>query len=205
MADTKLTNLIQNIGNTDIYIIDQILKGRLINVRSMLDAGCGTGRNLKWFLNQPDLEITALDPDPGNLEFMRKQVLGDGMHPLFIESTIEDAELEPAHYDFIICNAVLHFARNKSHFESMLNALWNSLAPSGILFIRTASNIGIESLVSLKEDGVYHLPDGSDRYLVTHDQLIEYSKRLNGKLLDPIKTTNVQNLRCMTTWILAKL
>ena len=34
--------------------------------------------------------------------------------------------------------------------------------------------------------------------------LIDWSARLGGILIEPIKTTNVQNQRCMTTWCLEK-
>jgi hypothetical protein len=34
--------------------------------------------------------------------------------------------------------------------------------------------------------------------------LLETTERLGGTLIDPIKTTNVQNLRCMTTWCVQK-
>ena len=50
----------------------------------------------------------------------------------------------------------------------------------------------------------HRLPDGSDRFLVDEAMLLEATERLGGRLLDPLKTTNVQNLRCMTTWVLEK-
>lgn len=38
------------IGDTDIYLLDQIMKGRYNANDKILDAGCGNGRNLHWFL-----------------------------------------------------------------------------------------------------------------------------------------------------------
>jgi len=48
------------------------------------------------------------------------------------------------------------------------------------------------------------LPDGSDRYLVDEALLVKLTKELGGQLIDPLKTTVVQNQRCMTTWVIQK-
>ena len=45
------------------------------------------------------------------------------------------------------------------------------------------------------------LPDG---YLVDEALLLELTQRLCGELLAPLKTTIVQDQRCMTTWVLRK-
>ena len=86
----------------------------------------------------------------------------------------------------------------------MLNGIWDNLVKDGILFIRLASDIGIENFVTPIENGNYNLPDGTTRYLVTEKMLLEYTSKLNATLVEPIKTTNVQSLRSMTTWILKK-
>jgi len=48
------------------------------------------------------------------------------------------------------------------------------------------------------------LPDGSQRYLVNEQLLMALTEELGGDLLDPLKTTIVQNQRSMTTWIVRK-
>ena len=50
----------------------------------------------------------------------------------------------------------------------------------------------------------YWLPDGSERYLVDEALLMELTEEIGGVLLDPIKTTVVQNQRAMTTWVMSK-
>jgi hypothetical protein len=50
----------------------------------------------------------------------------------------------------------------------------------------------------------FHLPDGSDRYLPDEAMLLDRTQRLGGQLLDPLKTTIVQNQRSMTTWVVRK-
>ena len=105
--------------------------------------------------------------------------------------------------DAIVCSAVLHFARDRAHFARMVDEMWRVLAPGGLFFARLASSIGIEPLVAAAV-GRVRLPDGSDRFVVDEQLLIETTDNLRGTLLDPIKTTNVQNLRCMTTWVIQK-
>ena len=39
----------RELGEIDIYLFDQLLKGRFDGRRRMLDAGCGHGRNLVYF------------------------------------------------------------------------------------------------------------------------------------------------------------
>ena len=43
-------NIREEFGDIDIYLFDQLLKGRLDASMSLLDAGCGGGRNLYYFL-----------------------------------------------------------------------------------------------------------------------------------------------------------
>jgi len=50
----------------------------------------------------------------------------------------------------------------------------------------------------------FRLPDGSERYLVDEEFLMDLTEELGGKLADPLKTTVVQNQRCMTTWVVRR-
>ncbi len=99
---------------------------------------------------------------------------------------------------------MLHFARDDTHFQQMIAEMWRVLHPGGVFFARLGSTVGIEHLVRPLSPGRYAVPDGSTRYLVSLENLLQMTSDLNGQLLDPIKTVNVQNLRCMTTWVMAK-
>jgi hypothetical protein len=48
------------------------------------------------------------------------------------------------------------------------------------------------------------LPDGSERFVVDEATLLTWTSTLGGRLGDPLKTTNVQQMRCMTTWVMEK-
>lgn len=200
-------NLQQLYGNIDIYLFDQLLKGRFDNCRNILDAGCGGGRNLVYFL-QNGFEVYGIDPNPNAIQAVKElaKTLAPGMAANnFKVAAAEDLPFDDNSFDLVISSAVLHFAANKDHFEAMLRSMWRVLKPGGYLFTRLASDIGIETLVQSTGNGRYLLPDGSERFLVNQQMLLDQTRELNGQLFEPIKTTNVQNLRCMTTWCLQKM
>ena len=187
--------------NTDLYLIDQILKGRFDHTKRVLDVGCGTGRNLPYFLHG-DFEVFGIDSDEKQInELIHNKQVNRANFKVARADNIPFNNLE---FDLIICNALLHFANDKEHFERMLQSMWNRLEQGGILFMRLASNIGIEPLIEPMGNGKYALPDGTIRYLVDQNELLKYTENMNATLVEKIKTTNVQDMRCMTTWILKK-
>jgi tellurite methyltransferase len=103
----------------------------------------------------------------------------------------------------VICSAVLHFARDESHFDAMVRECWRVLRPGGLFFARLATSIGIAHLLPAPK-GRMRLPDGSDRFVVDEAKLLELTAGVAGTLVDPLKTTNVQNQRAMTTWVMEK-
>lgn len=199
-------NLKQLYGNIDIYLFDQLLKGRFDDCRRIIDIGSGGGRNLHYFLKN-GYEVYGIDPNAAAIESTKQlaALLAPG-HPSgnFIVATAENLPFETASFDLAICSAVLHFADSHAHFDAMLRSIWHILKPGGYFFARIASDIGIEELVTPLGDGIYLLPDGTNRYLVNEEILLDYTTTLGAELFEPIKTTNVQNLRCMTTWCLRK-
>ncbi|MDR5726980.1 MAG: methyltransferase domain-containing protein, partial [Terriglobia bacterium] len=116
---------------------------------------------------------------------------------------VERMSFEDACADVVICNTVLHFARDDAHFESMVRELFRVLKPGGLFFSRLGSTMGMESRIELVQGRRYKSPDGSERYLVDEALLDAYTRRL-GELADPLKTTIVHNLRSMTTWVVRK-
>jgi tellurite methyltransferase len=201
-----MANLQQLYGNIDIYLFDQLLKGTYNHCEKILDVGCGSGRNLVYFL-QNGYDVYGVDPNLIAVNTVKElsQTLSPHHRPQnFKAASAEDLPFDDNYFDLVISSAVLHFADSPAHFENMLRSMWRVLKPGGYFFARLASNIGIEALVHHLGNGRYLLPDGSERYLVNQQQLFNYSQSLNGRLHEPIKTTNVQNLRCMSTWCLQK-
>ena len=206
VAPLPSTQLREEFGEIDIYLFDQLLRGRLDGVRAVLDAGCGTGRNLVHLL-RAGFDCHAVDRDPRSVARVRE--LAARLAPGAGEERFQVAEVDAlpfadASMDAVISSAVLHFAEGPEHFDRMLNEMWRVLRPGGLLFARLASSIGIESRVRPVGNGRYRIPDGSERFLVDQAGLLTRTEALGGVLLDPIKTTIVQDLRAMTTWCLRK-
>jgi tellurite methyltransferase len=196
----------QAYGNMDIYLFDQLLKGRYDGCQKIIDVGCGGGRNLFYFLQQ-GYEVFGVDPNPQAIAAVKQlsaTLAPNNPQQNFNISTAEDLPYPDGCFDLVISSAVLHFAHDEKHFEAMLHSMFRVLKPGGYFFARLASNIGIETLVKPIGNNRYLLPDGSERYLVNQQTLLNYTSMF-GKLYEPIKTTNVQNLRCMTTWCVQKM
>jgi SAM-dependent methyltransferase len=194
-------------GAIDVYLFDQILRGRITARDRILDAGCGMGRNLVFFLRQ-GYDVYGLDADPDAIAETRSLAAtlatGLGADRFRVES-VAASTFADAFATVVISSAVLHFARNAGEFEQMLAGTWRLVAPGGLLFCRLASTIGMEDRVRpIGPAGRYRLPDGTDRYLVDETQLMDLTDRLGGALLDPIKTSVVQNQRSMSTWVVRK-
>jgi tellurite methyltransferase len=194
----------EQFGQIDIYVFDQILRGNIGAGMRVLDAGCGYGRNLVHLLRE-GCEVYALDGDPEGVEHVRRlaESLGAGLPDAnFRVGAIERMPFADGLADVVICNSVLHFARDEDHFRAMLGELWRVLRPGGLLFCRLGSRIGMD--FERLGGNVYRVGDGSAWYLVDEEMLLELTEELNGVMVDPLKTTVVQDYRCMTTWVLRK-
>jgi len=201
-----MTNPREMFGEIDIYLFDQILKERFDKTMNILDAGCGGGRNLLYFL-RAGFHVFGIDENPESIEqvkILAKTIAPNLALENFQTASIEKIPFPDESFEAVISSAVLHFAANEDHFDKMLAEMWRVLKPEGLFFARTASSIGIENLINPLGSGRYLLPDGSERFLVEQELLIMKTNQLGGFWLEPLKTTNVQNLRSMTTWVLRK-
>jgi SAM-dependent methyltransferase len=201
-----MADLQAQFGQIDIYLFDQLLRGRVRPGARILDAGCGEGRNLVYLL-RAGYEVYGVDTDARAIESVR--ALAGVLAPRlpasnFRAEPIEEMSFESGCVDVVISSAVLHFARDAAQFEAMLLGSWRVLRQGGVFFCRLASSIGIESRVTPVAGGRFTLPDGSERYLVDEAGLLRATAALGGELIDPLKTTLVRDQRSMTTWVLRK-
>lgn len=193
-------------GNIDIYLFDQLLRGRIVPGMRVLDAGCGGGRNLVYLLRE-GFDVHAVDDDPHAVRYVREMAaaLAPSVDPAQIRcEAVERMAWPDGWFDVVVSNAVLHFARDDAQFEAMVREMWRVLRPGGLLFARLASSIGMTLPLVPLGDRRYVLPDGSERYVVDEAQLVALTEELGGTLLDPLKTTVVQGQRCMTTWVIER-
>lgn len=198
--------LVAVFGRIDIYLFDQLHRGLITPDMRVLDAGCGGGRNSEYLM-RCGADVWGVDADP--LEIERVRELGREVAPALPQSNFSVARLSelphPTEYfDAVICSAVLHFSESSADFEAGVAEMWRVLRPDGVFFARLASTIGIEDRVVPLRDRWHSLPDGSDRFLVDEDYLTDVAARLGAVQIDPLKTTVVQNMRAMTTWVLRK-
>jgi len=199
-------NLQEWFGAIDIYLFDQLLKGRIVPGMRVLDAGCGPGRNLVYLLRS-GFEVFGVDESSAAIEQTRRLAAALAPHlpqDNFRIEPVERMSFGEAGFDVVLSSAVLHFASDEVQWMAMVKEMWRVLKPGGIFFARLASSIGIEDQVRAIADGRYHLPDGSQRFLVDEAMLLSVTAALGGEFIEPIKTTVVQNMRAMTTWCLKK-
>ena len=206
MTNILVGDLHEQFGDIDIYLFDQLLRGRIAAGMRVLDMGCGAGRNLVHLLRS-GFEVFGVDADPAAIRSV--QSLASRLAPLLPSANFRVAPVEAdtfpeAFADVVISSAVLHFARDDAEFTAMLRGTWRVLRPGGLFFCRLASSIGMEQQVRPIAGRRHRLPDGSDRYLVDAELLTALTQEMGGRLLDPLKTTVVQDQRCMTTWVVRK-
>lgn len=199
-------DLQEQFGSIDIYLFDQLLKGRLTSEMRVLDAGCGGGRNLIYFFRN-GFDVSGVDQSSEAIAQIRSLAAGLAPHlrtDNFRVAAIEHMPFGDDSFDVVISSAVLHFARDEAHWHAMVREMWRVLKPGGIFFARLASTIGMEGKIKQIEERRYHLPDGSDRFLVDEQMLHDTTESLGGEWIEPLKTVVVQNMRSMSNWCLRK-
>jgi len=201
-------SLEQQFGAIDIYLFDQLLRGRITLRDRVFDAGCGWGRNLIYLLRS-GFDVSGVDADPDAIEEVRslaRQLAPSLSAQNFRAEALDRMTFPDACATVVISSAVLHFANDDAQFDAMLQGSWRILASGGMFFCRLASSIGLEDRIRPLAAGSRRslLPDGTQRYLVDEPLLMKYTQQLGGQLLDPIKTTVVQDQRSMTTWVVRK-
>ena len=159
------------------------------------------------YLLRTGFEVFGTDANPDAVEAVRR--LAAELAPQlpaenFRVESVERMTFADGFADVVLSSAVLHFARDADQFDAMVREMWRVLTPGGMVFCRLASSIGMEHRVKPLGGGRFVLPDGSERFLANETMLMDLTSRLGGRLLDPLKTTVVQNQRCMTTWIVRK-
>lgn len=195
----------EEFGDIDVYLFDQLLRGRVVNGMKVLDAGCGAGRNLV-FLMRAGFDVWGVDESPDAIARVRR--LARTIAPRldaerFRVEPVEAMSLADGSMDVVISSAVLHFARDDEHWHAMVREMWRVLAPGGMLFARLATTVGQTRLEPLGA-GRYVMPDCDTRFLVSHERLIDVTAVLGGLLLDPLKSTVVHEQRSMGTWVVRK-
>jgi SAM-dependent methyltransferase len=203
---TSRLNLNEWFGSIDIYLFDQLLKGRLVPGMRLLDAGCGNGRNLNYFFKS-GFDVYGADQSAELIDQVQALAasLAANLSPKnFRVEPVDSMSFGDDDFDVVVSSAVLHFSRDEDHWYRMVREMWRVLKPGGIFFARLASTIGIENQVEHLEGRRYRLPDRSIRFLVDAQMLTTATESLAGEWLEPLKTVVVQDARSMSNWIVRK-
>lgn len=179
------------LAGADIYLIDQILRGRIGSGMSALDVGCGGGRNLPALL-AAGCAITAIDADAQAVAAART-LFGGRLDDRILVCDLERMPFAPGGFDVVIVNAVLHFAPDAAAFARWAEACWLQLAPGGLFLARLSTRIGLPDV----------RPAGF-RHLASEAELMACERRWMASRADPLKTTLVETTRTMTTWALTR-
>jgi ubiquinone/menaquinone biosynthesis C-methylase UbiE len=206
MFHLPITSLKTQFGDIDIYLFDQLLKGRIQKGMKLLDAGCGGGRNLHYLL-QTGIQVYGVDVAEeaiSEVQRMAAELAPTLPASNFVVADLEALPFEEEKFDVILCSAVLHFARSEAHFKTMVQELWRVLAPGGMLFCRFSTTIGLEGRLQHVDGRFYHMAHGPVWFLADEKLIIEQEKQLGAERLEPLKTVLVEQDRAMTTWVLRK-
>jgi SAM-dependent methyltransferase len=204
----NISELNKILGNIDIYLLDQILKGRFDKEMKILDAGCGEGRNTHYFIRE-SFQIYGVDYNPIAIQMAR--IYAQTINPefdtqRFQTSPVEDMFFHKEAFDAVISSAVMHFAKNKEHFVRMWEEMMRVLKPGGIFYLRCCTAMGgIEQESVATEDGLFQLPDGSTRFLLSEALLEKLMERHQLAFLEDPRTVLVHHKRTMGTFVMEKL
>ena len=117
MNKASIKDLNHLLGDIDIYLLDQILKDRFKPHFKILDAGCGEGRNLVYFV-RTGYQVYGIDKNENSLQMLKhliNTINKEYLRGRFIVGNVSEMPYKSHEFDAIISSAVLHFAENKSN------------------------------------------------------------------------------------------
>ena len=186
----QLPDTWSSLKGADIYLLDLVLRGTIRPDASVLDIGCGSGRNLP-FLAHAGSTITAVDADAtavASCSHLLSQV--PGTHTCQV-AKLPNLGLDK-YFEVVICIAVLHFAPDQATFHQWADACWQRLLPGGVFLARLSTRIALPEVSA-------HFT-----YRPTLDDIVSCEQRWRATRIDPLKTTLVEEKRVMSTWTLSK-
>ena len=203
----EINELNRLLGNVDIYLLDQMLKGRFSKEMKILDAGCGEGRNAVYFI-QKDYQIFGIDPNEAAVQYCRylaKSLNSSFDIHRFLEGRLEDIPFHAGAFDAVICSAVLHFAESVDNFWQMILEIHRVLKPGGVFWFRMTTAFG--RVLDQSQDlgnGKYALPDGSERFLFL-PEYVDKLELIGFRFLEPMKTVLIPRQREMGVMVMEKI
>lgn len=202
-----LSDLEDTFGKVDIYLFDQLLKGRIVEGMKVLDAGCGSGRNVQYLM-QAGVTVYGADAAAEAIQEVRwlaQRVAPELPAENFTVADLTQLPFPDKHFDAVICSAVLHFSQDEQHFSQMVQEMWRVLKPGGMFFCRLSTTIGMAGKLLQVQARQYQMAHGPVWFLADEDLIRSITASLGAAWLEPLKTVLVEQERSMTTWVLQKI
>src|ERR1700734_2728887 len=117
---SQMHDLQHEFGQIDIYLFDQLLRGRITPGMRVVDAGWGHARNLVYLLRGP-FDVFGADADARAIAAVRQLAVAlapDLPADNFRVEPLEAMSFPDAFANLVISSAVLHFARDDPHFDA---------------------------------------------------------------------------------------
>jgi 2-polyprenyl-3-methyl-5-hydroxy-6-metoxy-1,4-benzoquinol methylase len=196
--DVKMLN--SALGNADLILVDQILKNRFHKQMRILDAGCGEGRNMVYFIKN-DFRIYGIDAnaDAVKLAKLYCRSLSNTFEVENIQNfTIEQNPFPDHFFDAIICLNVLHSAKNQNDFFLWFEQLIRMLHSGGFLLLSLQSQIGVSQNHQQDDPDDRNNMRNENFYLLTENVLQEILKLDYLKTIENTKTILIDNKKSHT-------
>lgn len=195
-----IQELNRELGNVDLFLLDQILKGRFEKSERVLEAGCGEGRNLTYFIRN-DYDVWGIDNNPLALKMLR--MTGRSLHKnfdpeKFIATDITELPFPPQSFDAIICLSVLHFSSSEEAFFSAFDAIMQVLRKDGFLCLSMLSKMDQTEATISDENRP------NDRFFLTTSLYNTILQKYNLQEEEPAKTVVVKGGPTLTYLMLKK-
>ncbi|MEP1096818.1 MAG: class I SAM-dependent methyltransferase [Cyclobacteriaceae bacterium] len=198
---SKVRDINNYFGDTDLFLLDLILKGKIPEKATVLDAGCGEGRNAIFFIRE-GYDYLGIDSDQSKIQLA--QYMANNISTSKARFEVGDIGnlQELGLFDVVICSRVLHFVNTDEGFHQMWRNLSDRLAPNGILYVSMDSmidnNLGLAS-----GNGKYEFPDGAVRFAITNKLYNEIKKGFEP--VEPLKTLVQNETRAQSFFALRKV
>jgi SAM-dependent methyltransferase len=196
----------QELGNADLLLIDQILKGRFDPKMKILDAGCGEGRNMVYFIKN-GFPIYGIDQNPEMVSMSRliaRAINKDYVVENIFTASIEENPFPDKFFDVILCINVLHFARDKEHFMQMVKSQLRVLRNGGLFYIGMESGSEMEEgkkKIAINREGATE----QKRFLMNSDLLKNLLSLNLMEKSEPVWTLHLEGMVSLTGIMFKKI
>jgi|TARA_B110000046_G_scaffold58392_1_gene65390 tellurite methyltransferase len=184
----KLDDINNFIGDIDLELLDQLLKGRFNDRHCLLEIGCGQGRNIIPFLNLKKA-IYGIDVDKKNIALCKIIATSLGGNPAFFSKAhAHTLPFENAFFDAVINCRVMHFAKNNIDFKQQWDEQFRVLKKGGFLYLSMDTSIHNKEIVQHTDGERSWLNDRSERLLLSEQLFDLVELHTDFQLLEPLKT-----------------